>query len=122
LANKNPDNWYGLDYVHDRIIAQLQEQSRLWEEADGRLRLILGVIGVVFAWILGLGILLLAAAAVVARRKPRPPDPLKANQGILSKMVADPAPLSATISGHPVKSYDATAAATLAEDQGSSSR
>jgi len=44
---------------------------------------------------LGLGILLLAAAAVVARRKPRPPDPAKANRGFVSKMVADPAPLSA---------------------------
>jgi hypothetical protein len=53
-APENPDNWYGLDYVHDRISVQLREQSRLWEEADGRLRLILGVIGVVFAATLGL--------------------------------------------------------------------
>ncbi len=48
---------------------------------------------------LGLGVLLLAAGAVVARRKPRPPDPAKANQGIVSKMVADPAPLSAFLVG-----------------------
>ena len=48
---------------------------------------------------LGLGILLLAAAAVVARRKPRPPDPAKANRGFESKMVADPAPLSAFLVG-----------------------
>ena len=48
---------------------------------------------------LGLGILLLAAAAVVARRKPRPPDPAKAGQGFVSKMVADPAPTSAFIVG-----------------------
>ena len=48
---------------------------------------------------LGLGILLLAAGAVVARRKPRPPDPGKANQGIVSRMVADPAPLSAFFVG-----------------------
>ena len=48
---------------------------------------------------LGLGILLLAAAAVVARRKPRPPDPAKANRGFVSKMVADPAPLSAFLVG-----------------------
>jgi len=48
---------------------------------------------------LGLGILLLAAGAVVARRKPRPPDPLKAHQGIVSRMVADPAPLSAFLVG-----------------------
>ncbi len=48
---------------------------------------------------LGLGILLLAAGAVAARRKPRPPSPGKANQGIVSKMVADPAPLSAFLVG-----------------------
>jgi Sap, sulfolipid-1-addressing protein len=48
---------------------------------------------------LGLGILLLAAAVVVARRKPRPPDPAKANQGFLSKLVADPAPASAFLVG-----------------------
>ena len=48
---------------------------------------------------LGLGILLLAAAVVVARRKARPPDPAKANQGFLSKLVADPAPLSAFLVG-----------------------
>jgi hypothetical protein len=48
---------------------------------------------------LGLGILLLAAGAVVARRKPRPPDPLKPHQGIVSRMVADPAPRSAFLVG-----------------------
>ena len=48
---------------------------------------------------LGLGILLLAAAAVAARRKPKPPDPLKPHQGIVSRMVADPAPLSAFLVG-----------------------
>ncbi len=48
---------------------------------------------------LGLGILLLAAGAIAARRKPRPPDPAKADQGIVSRMVADPAPLSAFFVG-----------------------
>ena len=48
---------------------------------------------------LGLGILLLAAGMVVALRKPRPPDPAKASQGFVSKMVADPAPLSAFLVG-----------------------
>ncbi len=48
---------------------------------------------------LGLGILLLAAAVVVARRKARPPDPAKAHQGFLSKLVADPAPMSAFLVG-----------------------
>jgi Sap, sulfolipid-1-addressing protein len=42
-----------------------------------------------------LGILLLAAGVLAARRTPRPPDPAKAHQGIVSRMVADPAPLSA---------------------------
>ena len=48
---------------------------------------------------LGLGILLLAAGAVVARRAPRPPDPHRAQQGIVSRMVADPAPWSAFLVG-----------------------
>ena len=46
-----------------------------------------------------LGILLLAAAVVVARRQPRAPDPDKPPKGIVSKMVADPAPLSAFFVG-----------------------
>jgi Sap, sulfolipid-1-addressing protein len=48
---------------------------------------------------LGLGILILVAAVVVARRKPRPPDPDKPPKGIVSKLVADPAPLSAFLVG-----------------------
>ena len=43
---------------------------------------------------LGLGIVLLAAGAAVARRKPKPPDPDK-KQGLVSRMIADPAPASA---------------------------
>lgn len=46
-----------------------------------------------------LGILLLAGAIVVARRKARPPDPAKAQQGFVSRLVADPAPLSAFFVG-----------------------
>ena len=48
---------------------------------------------------LGLGILLLAAAAFVAARKPRQPDPAKGQHGLVSRMVADPAPLSALLVG-----------------------
>jgi hypothetical protein len=48
---------------------------------------------------LGLGVLLLAAALVVAERKPKAPDPAKAGPGFLSRMVADPAPLSAFVVG-----------------------
>ena len=48
---------------------------------------------------LALGILLLAVAIVVARRKSRPPDPSKPPTGIVSKLVSDPAPLSAFLVG-----------------------
>lgn len=48
---------------------------------------------------LGLGIVLLAAGIAVAVRKPRPPDPAKASQGFISRMAADPAPLSAFVVG-----------------------
>jgi len=48
---------------------------------------------------LGLGILLLAAGAFVARRKPRHPDPEQARPGLVSRMVANPAPLSAFLVG-----------------------
>jgi hypothetical protein len=48
---------------------------------------------------LALGILLLAAAVVVARRQPRPPDPSKPPKGIVSKMVAEPRPLTAFLVG-----------------------
>jgi hypothetical protein len=44
---------------------------------------------------LGLGVLLLAAGIFVTARKPRPPDPVKPQSGIVSRMVAEPAPLSA---------------------------
>jgi hypothetical protein len=44
---------------------------------------------------LGLGILLFAAGTFVAIRRPRSRDPAKAQHGLVSRMVADPAPLSA---------------------------
>ena len=47
---------------------------------------------------LGLGVVLLAAAAFVAARRPRQPDPAKAH-GLVSRMVAEPAPLSAFLVG-----------------------
>ena len=46
-----------------------------------------------------LGILLLAAGVAVARRTPRPPDPDKPATGFVSKMVANPGPLSAFLVG-----------------------
>jgi hypothetical protein len=48
---------------------------------------------------LGLGILLLAAAVVVARRPARPPDPEQAKRGIVDRLVANPAPISAFLVG-----------------------
>ncbi|MFN8526867.1 MAG: hypothetical protein U0821_27500 [Chloroflexota bacterium] len=46
---ENPETWHSLDYVHDQVQAQLTAQAALWESVDGRLRLILGLIGIVFA-------------------------------------------------------------------------
>ena len=48
---------------------------------------------------LGLGVLLLLAAGVVAVRKPRQPDPAKARQGIVSRMIASPEPVTAFLVG-----------------------
>jgi hypothetical protein len=48
---------------------------------------------------LGLGILFVAAGALAATRKRRPRDPAKAQHGLVSRMVADPAPLSAFVVG-----------------------
>jgi len=48
---------------------------------------------------LGLGMLLVAAAIVIAVRKPRQPDPAKARQGIVSRMIARPAPRTAFVVG-----------------------
>lgn len=48
---------------------------------------------------LGLGVVLLAAGVVVATRKPRPPDPTRPHQSLVSKMVANPSPLSAFLVG-----------------------
>ena len=44
---------------------------------------------------LGLGVVMLAAGIFLARRKPKMPDPDKANKGLVSRMIANPAPRSA---------------------------
>ena len=48
---------------------------------------------------LGLGLLMLAAGAFLARRKPKPPDPGNPKQGLVSRMIANPAPGSAFVVG-----------------------
>jgi hypothetical protein len=45
----DPNNWTGLDYVHERVMGQLDRQEARWKEVDDRLRFLLGVIGVIFA-------------------------------------------------------------------------
>ena len=48
---------------------------------------------------LGLGLLMLAGGAVVALRKPKPPDPSRPDKGMVSKLIASPAPLTAVAAG-----------------------
>jgi hypothetical protein len=48
---------------------------------------------------LGLGVIALVAGIVVAVRKPKQPDPDKPVQGIMSKLVANPGPVSAFVVG-----------------------
>jgi hypothetical protein len=62
---------------------------------------------------LGLGILLIAAAIMLARRKPRHPDPAKPQQGIVSRLVASPTPLSAFLAGLLIFAPGATFLAAL---------
>lgn len=51
---ESPDAWLSLEYVHEQVLAQLAAQSDTWDVVDGRLRLILGFIGIVFAAAVGL--------------------------------------------------------------------
>jgi hypothetical protein len=48
---------------------------------------------------LGLGLLILAVGAVVARHRPRPRDPSQPSRGIVARLVASPAPLTAIVAG-----------------------
>jgi hypothetical protein len=48
---------------------------------------------------LALGAALVIAGLVVARRKPRPPDPTQPEQGLISRMAASPAPRTAFVVG-----------------------
>jgi hypothetical protein len=48
---------------------------------------------------LGLGLAMFLVALVVAARKPKQPDPAKARQGTVSRMIARPAPATAFVVG-----------------------
>ncbi len=48
---------------------------------------------------LGLGILILLAGVVLLRRKPKPPDPGRPQKGIVSRLIAAPAPATAFPAG-----------------------
>jgi hypothetical protein len=48
---------------------------------------------------LGLGILALAAGALIVARRPEPPDPGKPGKGIVARMIANPSPGTAFIAG-----------------------
>jgi hypothetical protein len=62
---------------------------------------------------LGLGIVLLAAALAVARRRGRPTDPAKERPGLLSRMTTDPRPRTAFLVGLLVFAPGATFLAAL---------
>lgn len=62
---------------------------------------------------LGIGVLLLIAGIVVARRKGRAPDPANPQQGRLSRLLARPAPLTAFVAGVVVFAPGATFVAAL---------
>lgn len=49
----DPKNWISLDYIEQVAQAQMARQVAEWDLIDGRLRLILGVVGIVFAAVLG---------------------------------------------------------------------
>jgi hypothetical protein len=48
---------------------------------------------------LGLGILLALGGLVLARRKPKPPDPDKPQKGLTARLIANPAPYTAFVAG-----------------------
>ena len=66
-----------------------------------------------YALRLGLGVVLLVAGVIVARRKPRPSDPSQSQTGFVYRLAANPAPLSAFLVGVLVFAPGATFLAAL---------
>lgn len=52
-----------------------------------------------YALRLGLGVVTLATAVVLSRRKPTPPDPAQPTSGVVPRLVASPGPVSALLAG-----------------------
>jgi hypothetical protein len=50
---EDPQNWISLDYIEEVIQDRMVRQSDSWDLVDGRLRLVLGVVGIIFAAVLG---------------------------------------------------------------------
>jgi hypothetical protein len=48
---------------------------------------------------LGLGILLALGGLILARRKPKPPDPDKPQKGLTARLIANPAPYTSFLAG-----------------------
>src|SRR4051812_30801793 len=51
--SEDPDNWLSLDFIMEQATGQLKQQWDIWNLVDGRLRLILALVGIVFAAVLG---------------------------------------------------------------------
>ena len=51
-SSDNPRNWKSLDYIQAQVEGQIKAQFDVWRLLDDRLRLVLGVIGIVFTAVL----------------------------------------------------------------------
>ncbi len=61
-----PDEWASIDLVYEAALSELEFQSKQWEEADARLRLLLGFIGIIVA----------GALAAAGQSPEKLPDPV----------------------------------------------
>lgn len=61
-----PEEWASIDLVYEAALSELEFQSKQWEEADSRLRLLLGFIGIIVA----------GALAAAGQSPEKLPDPV----------------------------------------------